>query len=410
MNNLVLLIISFLIGQGAMFLAQTFLLTNGDSERVASFGLNFSFLILFVQVIESGGTTILARRVIKALPNDKTLSTLSQYYTDLCVYRLILAASLLIAGLIYLVCTQTKSSFSYQFFFYSFPVLIISSFNLMGYLDGLRKSGLSGIVNGIPHLVAAIALLATYRLDSATAAIVLGCSVTLAFLTSLVLQYYFLVRETVKLKFLQPSIDGVFQASKSGLSMLLVLSPGQVFQRLQLLLCNTFLGLEVTSYFIYAKQITSGCNQMVAFSRRVEFPSLVEKILSERQSILTCFVLQKTSYLIAVSLFFFIFLLSGLVEYLNLESWYQNIWVVRVVCVTILTETFSGAFAQVAVAAGYFLDVGRIRVLAVIVSSFLSYFAVMHLGVYGLVVSELLIHVLVTSLSIRLLIKKCILQ
>ena len=396
MKNLPVLIAAFVLGQGCIFLAQTILIAEGNASRVVDFGLNYSIFIMLALFVESGALTILARQVVDLQGKKGSAKKLVKQFLEMTVYRGILAFLITTAVFIYFYFSGWGGGFSWLFFMAALPALFVQATNLTGFLDGMRRSGYSGIANGIPHMVAASTLFLTKDWEAELAATYIGGSIFLGYVISWIVQYKFVRKLMGRFPIVKPSYRGVLESSKSGLGMLLVLSPGQVFQRIQLLLCNWFLGVETTSLFIYAKQMVAGCNQVVAFSRRVEFPDLTEKVKLENAcSYKELLIQQKTSFLLALVFFVGVNIFAVVGQHYNYFEWSSSAGIIAIVSVTIITEVVSGSSAQILLAAGKFLLVGRIRLIAVILSGVGSYFLAKNFGLYGVVASEVLVHCVV---------------
>ena len=68
--NVVLLVGGYGLGQGAIFVVQTWLVARGAFELLSSFGTLFSFAMLSIFLIDAGSTTTLARRIAGLADDD----------------------------------------------------------------------------------------------------------------------------------------------------------------------------------------------------------------------------------------------------------------------------------------------------------------------------------------------------
>lgn len=275
-TNLLLLVAGFGLGQGSLFVSQTWLIWNGDLALLGLFGFHLMLLVLVSQIVDWGGLVILART---ALLDDEGLygwdEVLANYWA-LCVVRIFVAIVFIIAAIIYLI--YTNDGFSFFYILLSILSLIVWAFNLSGLLDGLRLSGLAGLAIPIPYLVSAVALDYSSSLTRNNAGALLGMAFLLGIVLAVVTQWIVILRKGVSMRIIWPSEELVKNMAKEGALYLAAFLPGQVLLRAQVVLSNIILGIEVSGLFIYGKQIINMVNQMVAFVRRVEFPRLVNEL------------------------------------------------------------------------------------------------------------------------------------
>jgi len=274
--NLISLVVGFGIGQGSLFLAQTWLIASGELKLLGLFGFHLTILVLAAQIVDWGGLVILARNALLEGGGTNGWTEALEGYWALCFVRLSIAFVFTIIISIY--SSYIDIGFSYSYLLVSVPGLIIWSFNVSGLLDGLRSSGLTGLTIPIPYFISAIALLFSEHLSYAEAGTVLGAAYLLGIVITVVIQWVILKKLGVPLSYIRPKKVLVYKMGKEGAIYLAAFLPGQVLLRIQILFSNLILGIEASGIFIYGKQIINMVNQMVAFVRRVEFPKLVNEL------------------------------------------------------------------------------------------------------------------------------------
>lgn len=274
--NILFLIGGFGLGQGSIFLAQTWLVAHGRLDLLALFGTHFSFSMFGIMLVEAGSITILARKVA-SMSDDETADVAWQAFCETSVVRVALAcltAAFAIGSLHFI----PSNDFTLAFVWYSVPAYLLWSINAAGMLDGLKLSGVSGLSGSISYLASAIALFLARDASMYEAGVILGCAFTAGFLLTIGVQYLALWRSGWTPRFVAPRRQGVLEAALAGLSMLGGSLPGQVYFRAQLVISSTWLGVDTTAIFVYVKQIVSAFTQVVGFVRRVEFPELVKHL------------------------------------------------------------------------------------------------------------------------------------
>jgi O-antigen/teichoic acid export membrane protein len=274
--NLISLVVGFGVGQGSLFLAQTWLIASGELKLLGLFGFHLTLLVLASQIVDWGGLVILARNALLEGGGTNGWAEALESYWALSFVRLSIAFLFTITISIYI--SLIDIGFSYSYLLVSVPGLIIWSFNVSGLLDGLRSSGLTGLTIPIPYFVSAIALLFAEHLSYVEAGIVLGAAYLLGIVITVVVQWIILKKLGFPLCYIRPKKALVYKMAKEGAIYLAAFLPGQVLLRIQILFSNLILGIEASGVFIYGKQIINMVNQMVAFVRRVEFPKLVNEL------------------------------------------------------------------------------------------------------------------------------------
>ena len=272
--NVAALVLGFGLGQGSLFLAQIWLAREGALARLAEFGIHFSFAILAMLLIEAGSVVTLARRV--ALDPQEIWRP---YWANVAL-RLTLAAGVALVFIGY--ALTTPDAFARGYCLAAAPGLLLSAVSPAGLLDGLKRSGVSGLAAGLPHVFSAVAIFPTLDSGSFAAGAVLGTALTSSFLAAVLFQFFGLHAMGYRPAFRRPTGRDIRAAWGEGVAMLCVSMPGQIYFRLQILLCTASLGAETAGLFIIAKQVVSALSQLLVWARRAEFPQLVRTVHRER--------------------------------------------------------------------------------------------------------------------------------
>lgn len=276
--NLALLVLGFGIGQGSLFIAQSYLILSGNTELLANFGILFSLLTLGVICVDNGCATILAQVVARRSTDPSQRNLVWAKYWELTTVRLAIALAVIAVSLSYLLVSRLEGSFVTNYLVFGSPALLAWAFNTSGILDGLGRSGFSGLVSALPYVLSSAALLAVRDSDPTFAGRILGSMFSIGYLGTASSQMVLLFRHGWKIRRLRPSLHAVLDASWECAAMLASLVPGQIYFRIQLLICSTFLGHEATAAVIYVKQIVSAVIQLIGLIRRTEFPETVRNL------------------------------------------------------------------------------------------------------------------------------------
>jgi hypothetical protein len=268
--NMVLLIAGFAVGQGSIFIAQTWLVSVQQFHFLTLFGVHFTFVIMAAGIVDFGSLTTLPRQVTKT----SGPSQLWPLFQATCAIRL--TASVVLIGLGAAMAVIGGGPFSLPYVMACAPGLAFWSFNAGGILDGLRRSGLTGAATALPYLFSSLALPAAAIAPEAEAGWILGGALSLGLVGATVLttwgahRHGGLLFAPVRL-----SRSLAREAFLDGIAVLLNWLPGQAFYRAQITICAVTLGPVTTALFLYSKQIINALGQLVLFMRRIEFPQLV---------------------------------------------------------------------------------------------------------------------------------------
>jgi hypothetical protein len=397
--NLVLLIGGFGLGQGSIFLAQTYLVATGRTELLALFGTHFSVAMLGIIAVEAGSLTILSAQIARLLVAQGDERELWRVYWETTVYRLTMAIALII-GLLIFYALVPLPAFSASYLIGVLPALLIWAFNGAGFLDGLQKSGISGITGSIAYIASAVALVLSLKAEPGNAGLITGGALSLGYGLTVLVQFTALGILGWRPRFERPTSQGIRKAFIEETSMLAGLAPGQLYFRAQLAIASLFLGATATAMLVYAKQIIGAASQISGFARRIEFPRMVQAVAGNpRIPIASLVGIQKISFAIAGGLAAII-LVASLIIISRFDGFTEQAWAfLAFFCVTILTEAVGQSLVQAMFARNLFHSAAVARIIAVVVAIGFGYLFVTLLGSKVFIASDLVSHAIVISLS-----------
>lgn len=276
--NIALLLGGFGLGQGAIFVAQTWLVANAEYRLLAAFGTHFLFAVLGIFVVDAGSITTLARHAA-ALPSESSSQRLWRLFWNTATFRMAVALTLVTATIVY-GFSSVADGFSQSYALLAAPAFLFYAGNAAGLLDGFKFSGISGICGAAPYATSAIALVLVRRASPEVAGAILGAAFSAGCLLTVAAHWIVLARFGRRPRWEGTTTRGFLAAVREGGAMLGVMLPGQLYGRVQLILSASYLGAEATALFLYVKQLLSGIIQIVAFVQRVEFPTLVRRLSS----------------------------------------------------------------------------------------------------------------------------------
>ena len=403
--NLGMLIGGFGIGQGSIFLAQTWLVATDKTELLALFGTHFSFAMLGIIAVEAGSLTVLSAQIARILHARADHASVWRSYWETTVFRSTIAVALLLVAL-GVSAYDALPDFSRNYLLFSLPALMIWAFNAAGFLDGLQKSGVSGITGSIAYLASAAALYLSAGMTPADAGMWTGLALTLGYALTVAAQFVALAMAGWRPQWSAPTKAGVRTAFIEESSMLAGLLPGQLYSRAQLAIAGLFLGTSATAMLVYAKQIVGAASQIAGFARRIEFPRLVQAVAADpATSVAQMLRIQRTSFGIAGAFTLGIVAVALIVVSRFSGFTHEAGAFLAVFCLTILTESVGQALVQGLFAHNRYHVAAMARILAVALAVIFGYLSVSIFGAYVFVLSDFLSHATVISLSLWWLMK-----
>lgn len=406
LRNLVLLVLGYGMGQGSTFLAQTWLMATSQLSVLALFGTHISYALLCTTIVDAGGTTTLARHAAKVYDPLSDEDDLWQTYWEMCVIRLGVAAILALLSAVTILAFDV-SSFTIEYASFGATALLIWAFNFAGILDGLRLSGFNGIANALPFILSSTLLVLTLLIGVDHVGMMTGGALSLGFLLSVLLQLRVLTGVGHPVKFRRPTAHGVKHKLRDSLALLGSILPGQLYFRLQIHLCNVYLGPEATAVFIYVKQIFVAVAQVVGFIRRVEFSELVSN-LSRVDKGLTKAIIKSQKLGSAASVAFAVLVMSGatVALALNLHQFRESGVLILVFAPCLITNAIALALYQGLAALGQFHRMFVVASAATALGAASSFVLVHSWGASGLLLADIIVDVVGISLIALLLVQR----
>ena len=398
--NLGMLIGGFGLGQGSIFLVQTWLVAKGETEMLALFGTHFSFAILGIVAVEAGSLTILSAQIARQIHAGGPVSGIWRVYWETTAFRATVAILLIAAGIATLAWWPLPD-FSANYLVWSLPALLFWAFNAAGFLDGLQKSGISGLTGSIAYVSSAIALFLARDLAAAEAGAWTGAAFSIGYALTVLAQFVALTAAGWQPIWATPSSVGIRRAFVEEGSMLAGLLPGQLYFRAQLAIAAFALGHNATAVLVYAKQIVGAASQIAGFARRIEFPRLVQAVAGNPGlGAVSTMRIQRSSLAIAAA-FAVLIALAAMLVMTTATGFAVEAWgFLAVFCVTVLSESVGQALVQGLFARSRYHAAAITRILAVAIAVVFGYVFVSVFGVRVFVLSDLLSHAIVITLSL----------
>lgn len=392
MKNLFVLLSTFLFGHGSIFLAQTFLIQSGYTDRVADFGLAYSFFVFSIFLIETSTIQVLARMCIQ---NDKKLDAVSHSFLYVIGFRVIVATIYIVS--IRYIFSNLDSQFSEAFLVSVIGSIILICIHPSGMLDGIGRVGVNGVILAGQNITISVCLLITRDAAAVEAARVIGYSVSLYYLLVMVIVHFYLVSLGLRYPIADLKREEFFEVFYELLRMIFAVGPGQILQRFQMVLGTVYLATEVMAAYVYVRQGLSFISQVLGFIRRVEFPDVVSSVKDLRGTGLAikCLAVQKYSIVAAILIFALVecFLVSPVSDFFpEFDAVFS---ILLVASFLILSEAMSSSLMFGFIAKGLTGAAAKIRIFIVVSVAMAAYLLTPLFGVLGLLLPEVFGQVLI---------------
>lgn len=392
MRQLVFIVSGFLIGQGSMFIVQSYLVAIGEFEQVAVIGIALGLLSLVQWASDGGGVFLLSRLEGKEgfgwrLPNF----FIARFIFSICFYVL------LKSGLYFFqlnIAVQQALCFM--------PVIILFwSFNLTGLIDKLDKNKLAGPFSGLNWFLCSLVVL-LFSKDNYFG-FYLGGAFSIGLLVTVVLQF-FLLRNDLKVK-IKVSISRVKESLGSILGYNLAYLSAQSYARFIPILIDSSLNSSVSGMYVYAKNVSNTVGQLVQFIRRIEFPRVLKLVKQSSFDVVDIFKVQKFSFFAVLSAVLLSFLVYAVAVFFEMDKYLSVIelcvWLLILLCIWLV----SSSYGQIFVAQGKLFTYGLVVSITSIISAGFVKFLIGIGGVYAVVGIEavmLIVQIFIYSLFLKL--------
>lgn len=391
--NIALMVAGFVIGQGSIFLAQTWLAASRELELLAGFGTHYSFAILAIILVDGGTATILARHVAAPTGAHEADDAVWRLFWETVLFRTATAAVLVAAALVYVACLA-PGPFSKHYILFALPGLTVWVFNAVGLLDGLGLSGASGVTGAIAYIACSVGLLTARHAPPETAGTILGAFFSLGYLLTVGAHWAVLTWTGRRPVLRAPTRSGVARAFRDGAALLFQFLPSQAPFRIQLVLSAAYLGAETTALFLYVKQIIAALGQIASFVLRAEFPGMVRAVLHGPARNLRTIVAAQRFTLLCAAGFTICAVGAGMIAAMVPQHGFQTIALFLVVFgPTLLTAYVSIVLSQGLAALGAFASIAAAAASGAVVGIGASYLLVGAWGVFAFLAGEIASHV-----------------
>lgn len=267
--NVILLVLAYGAAQGMMLLSQTGLIFLGEWALIGLFGLAFTFATLAYLLVDLGGGVLLARVELLDVGEEEAAA----FFSSFSLVRLAVAS--LGVGAIALWALVGPGDFASAYAVAAAPALLLGALNPAGLLDGLHRSGVTGLTSMAPTLLSALALPVSTALPAGQQPYLLGAAFAIGTAVSVLLQYAWIARTGRRRFFGRPSLGRMKLAAREGALIMMNPLPSWLFARAEVAVSMSVLGAAATGLFVYAKQVANAAQQLTHLIRRAELPALM---------------------------------------------------------------------------------------------------------------------------------------
>lgn len=376
----------FVIGQGSMFLAQTYYMMVGSEELLATIGIGLGFSSLIWWVGDFGGSYIVQRLILNECRN-----ILWNFILLRCAFA-IFVACILYSLLTYI---GFEGEVYKDITRYSSFLIILGSLNVTGYLDSHKVNHIFGPLASLGWLFSAILyFLISFGCVDLNAAY-FSASFYVGFGMYVFLQWvYIIVKDEVKITSVKYD-ERVWRYFYEAAVYTASFFASQVYGRFVPVILSSLFGMSLAGLYIYAKSFVNISSQLISFVRRLEFEKILLDDFSSAIKPVRLVTQQSKSFFgmvvtMLLSIMFVVLMVS--LEFIN----YTLLEVLFVLlCILMLVPWFfASAVAQVFIAFGYQWPYLGAIYASSLVSVVLIYSLNGSIGLYSVIVAELLMFIL----------------
>ncbi|MDX1811393.1 MAG: hypothetical protein R3240_05570 [Gammaproteobacteria bacterium] len=378
-----LIISGFALGQGSMFLAQTWLVVQEQFELLASIGIGLGILSLLQWAADCGG--------IYLLPKQLEEENFQQKFWAFVAARLVFSI-LFIALVLVALNSIAINAITYSMVLYGSLSAIIWSFNIAGILDSKQLNRIAGPMSGLCWVFAAIPVVALA--DSKYLGETIGIAFSLGLLVTLLIQFKSIRQTDINLAPCVPHTRLIKEQFIKGSTYNGAYISSQAYGRIIPILVDKLIDSFSAGIYVYAKNIANTVSQFVEFSRRVEFSTIVRLVRANNFDIRAIITGQKLSISI-ITAFFALTALAYVALYIYDNQHYLLIAQVTLILIAILfLWGLSSALGQALVAlekTGYY---ALIIALTLLSSLLIIFSSIEQIGLTGIYLGESLMFIL----------------
>jgi hypothetical protein len=265
------LLTGFGLGQGAMFLAQTWLVAQNLTAVLGEIGVGLAVLSLAQWTGDLGGTLLLSRH---AAVEESTA-----YVRAAVVVRVCLSIPIVV-GLALFTWAFVETPLVRGMIWGGAGSTFFWAFNISGYLDGKGKSALAGPFSNLAWLGASIGLLIAPLASSFAGGMMIGLLYMAGVAATVLGQYILAAKTGIAVSLGIPSRQEARRFAVDGTLLCLADFPAQLYGRCTIFLVIAFLGSEIAGIYVYIRQGIFAAIQVISFIMRVEFPFVARYINS----------------------------------------------------------------------------------------------------------------------------------
>jgi len=311
-KQLLLIISGFVLGQGSMFAAQTYLVFLHEMEVISIIGIGVGLLSLLQWASDGGGVFLLSKQYAEPDFLEK--------FSSFLIARIIIGGSFCFLFVLGAITIELNAQII-SMLGVGWVVVVLWSLNITGILDRVKKNQIAGPMSGLSWLFSAIAVACFYK--NMNLGVIVALAYSFGLLVTVVIQWWVAVKAGLILNFERPSFKKVIEQLKLIALYNAAFIAAQGYARLIPILVDRLVSAEISGIFIYAKNVANMVSQVILFSRRVEFSGLVDFTQSKKFSLIGVLLRQKYSLVLSIMAAFFSLLFVVFIHYFDFNVYYN---------------------------------------------------------------------------------------
>lgn len=386
-KSFIFIALGFFVGQGAMFIAQSYLAINEQFEIIATVGIGLGILSFLQWIADSGGVLLIQNYYVKSR-DEVWIYYISRIFISLflcCLYKIIL--------LVWSPKTEVVDILNF-----GYVVILVGALNFSGVADYLGKNKFIGLFAGAPWFFSSISLAYCYSINSSEIYKSVGLFFFLGMVLSLFVQLTLLKNDIMKDVLFFKNSMGFLNKFKRALVESLFYNvnffSNQIYGRVIPILIEKMVSAPVAGAFVYGRHIVNIFGQLLMFSRRVEFKHMV--IVTDRKVdfilIKSILLKQSNSYFINLFCFLFIFIIDIVDRYRDIGNLGQSLQVMYYLAFALIFFNFSSFLSQFFIANGMSGSSALIQSITVIPTSILVIYLISFWGIYAVYIGEIFLY------------------
>lgn len=283
--------LGLVLGQGAFFALQTWLMSSREFELVSSLGLAITVVTFIQWFSDFGGTALLNAA--------KSYGEPPEYFSSVVLLRFLLSIPIFAFSSTVAV-VYVENDLERAIIIFGGLSAVFWSFNLSGLIDAAKLNHITGPLNALPWVIVSLVVLLALLNGVHGFGVYVGFGFSLGVLINVVVQYWIYPQGLAYLRMRGGSWLMMRKYLKVALPYMFANAPAQVYPRYQIGLVSLYLSSPVVASFLYGKSMLNACSQMVAVMRRAEFSGLcLRASQGASMSVKDVLYAQKTTLLLA---------------------------------------------------------------------------------------------------------------